>query len=352
MIEQFKLWQLRDNPFLPLPPQNEATRHRVFVGRTGELNSILSRTNRAQGMFILGMFGIGKSMLALEALRQLRRTHKTVYVKFKRNMGLVKSILLEIDDVAVSNYADPLKKLQKSLAQFNLRRPMIAVIDDLDKDTDIGDMQKIIIEARQVIELGCLIILLGHPVGVTAELSSAHDILYPIPLSNLGKNELAAMIGNYLSISRKAHYTGDPLVPFSQDIAEMLSGIVSDYKLTPRILNHACRLLLDQAAHDKILLIDTQYFGTRWPFIAKSCLESLHQEDREYFRKIHEAGRLSEDTRVLIRDIGGEFAEYAEIRKTVGRLIQEDILIEKNVAGKREITPNALFTDEIIRIFR
>lgn len=352
MIEQFNLWNLKDNPFLPLPPQNETIRHRVFVGRQTEIQSILARKNRAQGIFIVGMFGIGKSMLALEMLWQMRRTHKTAYVKFKKNLGLANSVVSKLeDDIVVSN--DPIMKLEKKFKQLKLRKPLVVVVDDLDKDTDLGDMQNIILEARQIIEVGYLVILLGHPVGVTAELSSAHDILYPIPLPNLSKNELTQMVGNYLATSRTVKYDGEPLYPFTSDMVELLAEIISDYALTPRILNHACRLLLDQAATDKISIIDISYFQDRWSYIAKSCLESLHQEDREYFRKIHAAGSLSEDTRKLIKDIGGPFAEYGEVRKVISNLIQNDILIEKNNSGIREISTNPFYDiDKLINIFR
>jgi hypothetical protein len=352
MIEQYKIWQLSDNPFLPLPPKDEATRRKVFVGRELEIKSILSRKNRPQGIFVVGMFGIGKSMLALEVLRQLKRTHVTTYVKFRKSIGLANSILSKLDgNEILSN--DPVNKLEKVLAKLELKKPLIIVIDDLDKDTDIRDMQNLIIEARQVIELGCLVILLGHPVGVTAELSSAHDILYPVPLPNLGKNDLAEMIGRYLLTSRKRQFIGDKFYPFTPGIVKILTEIISDYSLTPRILNHACRLLLDQGATDKVNLITDSYFYDKWPFIAKSCLESLHQEDKEYFRKIHANGVFSENTRTLIKDLGGEFAEYNEIRKTISNLIQNDILIEKNNGGIREITPNPLYDlNKTVELFR
>jgi len=307
-----------------------------------ELENILSRANRAQGLFIFGMFGIGKSMLSLEALRLLKKRQKTLYVKFRKNIGLASSILAEIDKPVITN-REPMQNLEKTLVNFKTKRPVVIVVDDLDKDTDIGDMQKIILESRQIIELGCLIVLLGHPLGVTAELSSSHDILYPIPLSNLSQDELVEMIKKYLAISRKTKYGGDALHPFTDEVAKILSGTISEKSLTPRILNQACRLLLDQGAIDEVSRIDKDYFINKWPFIAKLCLDSLRQEDRDYYRRILAAGKLSEDTRSLIKAIGGDFAEFAEVRKTIDKLIQDNILIEENVKGKKEIKPNPLF---------
>ncbi len=348
MEKQLNLWALRDNPFLPLPPQNEEIRHKVFVGRRAEVDNILTRASRPQGLFVFGMFGIGKSMLSLEVLRQLKSTHKTFYVKFRKSIGLAGSISAKIDPSTTAQL-DSMLGLEKLISGFKLKKPLIIVVDDLDKDTDIGDMQKIIFESRQIIEYGCLVILLGHPFGVTADLSSSHDILYPIPLSNLGQKELVTMIGKYLKISRKTSFKGDALLPFTIDVAEKLANIISEYSLTPRILNQACRLLLDQAALDKSPIIDTKYFLERWPFIAKSCIDSLHSEDIEYYQKIQEVGKLSEDTRTLIKELKGDFAEYIEVRSAIDKLIQENILIEENVKGKKEIKPNPLFDGSIWR---
>lgn len=347
MEKQLKIWQLKDNPFLPLPPQNEEMRHEVFVGRKSEIENILFRAKRPQGLFIFGMFGIGKSMLSLEVLRLLKKSHKVFYVKFRKSIGLASSILTSMNKPTTTDY-EPMINLERSLIKFYSKKPVVIVIDDLDKDTDIGDMQRIIFESRQIIELGCLVILLGHPFGITAELNSSHDILYPIPLSNLSQDELVEMMKKYLATSRMGKYTGDPLSPFTADVANILSSTISEKNLTPRILNQACRLLLDQAAMDEIESIDKNFLLNKWSFIARSCLDSLREEDREYYRKIQEAGKLSEDTRPLIKEIGGGFSEYAEVRKTIDQLIQENILIEENADGKKVIRPNPLFDEGTI----
>lgn len=225
----------------------------------------------------------------------------------------------------------------------------------MDKGTDLGNINEIIQDTRQLIEYGCAVILPGHPFGSTAGLSSSADILNPVALKPLSETELVEMMGKYLDLAR-VEQSGEErqTYPFSISAAGLIAKGISEFELTPRIFNFACQLLLEQAAEDSVELIDQQFINAHWGKIAEDFLvRSLHEDDKRYLKVIYKnGGFLSEDTRQTIREIGGEFAEYSQVRGILVKLIQENVLIESIEEGKRKMIPNPILSNKTLFIIR
>src|SRR5437660_10119490 len=97
-------WGLKDNPFISLPPTKQEERQRVFTGRKQEVDKLTNLIERPRGIFLFGLFGVGKSILALETLRLLNeRGAITAYAKYDREIGFSKSVLKKLA-IACSKY--------------------------------------------------------------------------------------------------------------------------------------------------------------------------------------------------------------------------------------------------------
>ena len=72
-------------------------------------------------------------------------------------------------------------------------------------------------------------------------------------------------------------------------------------------------------------------------------IKSISEEDKKYLEVIYNNIGLSEDTRGAIQKIGGQFAEYVEVRNILAGLLQKNVLIEREKDGKRVINLDPLF---------
>jgi hypothetical protein len=376
----FSRWGLRHNPFISLPPLKEEDRQHVFTGRQEEVNKLVGLMTPPRGVFLFGLFGIGKSILALETLRRLAEQGAiTAYAKYDREIGFSRSVLKKLAVVTAHMHPVRVREIltkgtkqtskdsqmdQKHIEEAVYSTPSVmsavegilelhktagtlvaVVVDDLDKGTDIGDINEIIQDTRQLIELGCSVILPGHSFGPTAGFSSSADILYPLPLKPLSERELVQMMGKYLDLAHVQNFHNEVITyPFTSAAAELIANGIAGVQLTPRIFNFACQLLLDQAADEDAEHIDEQFLAEKWGVVAERFLmKTLREEDKRYLEAIYkDGGELSEDTRDSIREIGGPFAEYAQVRNTLAKLIQENVLIEKVKDGKRRMTRNPI----------
>lgn len=386
----FVSWGLKDNPFASLPPANEDERQHVFTGREEQVDKLINLVERPRGVFLVGLFGVGKSILALETLRVLNeRGVITAYAKYDREFGFTKSALkklaatcakqdlegvyetlvrgteatprahIELKDIneAVYKIKSAMGAIEDITSMFrrsDVRTTFVIVVDDLDKGTDIGDINQIIQDTRQLVELGCAVILPGHPFGSTAGFSSSADILNPLVLDPLSEAELVEMMSKYLDLAREVPSNTLELAPFTPKAAQLIAKGIAEFGLTPRIFNFACQLLLERGAEEGLESIGHEFVAKQWANIAKDFLvRSLHDNDKQHLKVIYESGGfLSEDTREPIKQIGGDFAEYSQVRTILARLIQENILIESVEEGKRKMTPNPLITGKEVFIIR
>jgi hypothetical protein len=374
---------LKKNPFVPLPPSSEVVRQQVFTGRQEEVGKIINLLNPPRGIFLYGLFGVGKSILALEALRLLSEMGViTAYTKYERQIGFTKSALKglaeacgtrdqqRVYEIIARGSGERLKgtataeDIQGAVHRTQLAhdaiknimglfkqdaRGFVVVVDDLDKGTDVRNISDIILETRQLVELECSVILPGHNFGVTSKLGSASDILTPIPLRPLSANELIEMMGKYLALAHiESQEPAKATHPFSDKAANMIAHSIAETGLTPRIFNVACQLLLERAADVGETVINEKFVAERWANIASEYLvRSLRDEDKQHLDVIYKSNKmLSEDTRESIKSIGGQFAEYAQVRNILTNLIQQNVLIEQQQDGKRKLTVNPLMDRE------
>jgi len=386
----FSRWGLKDNPFITLPPDKIEDRQRVFTGRRNEVSTLLSLVERPRGIFLCGLFGIGKSILILEILRLLKAQGCiTTYAEYDRDDGFHLSILRALaHDVAeqsacpgevysilargtslarsegsvtsdqIEDAIESVRNAERALKsilhkQRSQDKRVIIALDELDKSADIGNVHQIIQDTRSLIAAGATVILLGHPFGSTAQFSSSADVLSLIPLGPLSENELIEMMGRYLDLAREEH---DPSTyPFTPGAARMIARAISELALTPRIFNLACQLLLEYGAQAALGVIDVDFVSEKWPDIAEDFLtRTLKGEDNLYLEVIYRTRAVSEDTRSAIQEIGGPLAGYVEVRNILANLVQKNILMEEERDGKRVLRLDPLFDPEkpLFRIIR
>jgi|SRR5665647_2423097 len=362
--KSFDLWGLSNNPFTTLPPSTEEVRSKVFTGRENEIEILTNMVKPPRGIFVSGMFGIGKSILALETLRVLEcGGYKTAYIKYepKKNLclKLLRKLVRSLDGCSThyniyiqevnNGTKSPEEALEEIIDDLNLRSSIVIVIDDLDK-SNMLDIQGVIYDVRFLVDLGCSVILLGHPRGVTVSFSSKTDILYPLPLSPLLESELLEMMEKYLNLSRVRIPENETCTyPFTLNAAKMISKAITKFKLTPRLFNFSCQLLLESAACEGVKLIDEEFIKGHWDTIAEDfIIRSIRDEDREVLQIIYDKGGISEDTREVIQSIGGNFAEFGEVINKMVHLINKDILLPREVDGKLGYYADPLLYDKKI----
>lgn len=360
--KSFDLWGLSDNPFTTLPPYDKEEISKVFTGRENEIEILTNLVKRPRGIFVSGMFGIGKSILALETLSVLENSgYKTVDIKYEPKKDLfskvlrklVKSLDIYNTNIYIQEVNNKTKSSEEALEEiiddFNLRSSIVIVLDDLDK-SNMLDIQGVIYDIRLLVDFGCSVILLGHPRGVTVSFSSRTDILYPLALSPLSESELLEMMEKYLNLSRvKIPENEARTYPFTLNAAKMISRTITEFKLTPRLFNFSCQLLLEYAACEGVELIDEEFIKNHWDTIAEDfIIRSIQDEDREVLQIIYEKGGISEDSRDVIKSIGGSFAEYSEIINKMVDLINKNILLPREVDGKLEYYADPLLYNKNI----
>jgi len=385
--KSFSRWGLKNNPFSSLPPDKSDERTWVFTGRNNEVETLMNLAERPCGVFLSGMFGIGKSILVLETLRKLTdQGYVTAYANYNRDNGFYVSVLEELAltsakynmrgvydiltiGISTSDRDIPSMENIKGAAYrtknifnaikdiknlLNLRLPLVIVVDELEHNTDIGDIPDIIYYARQLIGIGYVVILLGHPSGKTAACGSCTHILNPLPLGPLSDDELIEMMEKYLGLSRiKWEDDKTPTYPFTQGAARLIAESITKAGLTPRHFNFGCRLLLESAANASAELIDEEFIIKNWGKIAEDFLiKILEEEDIKYLEIISKYGEFSEDTREVIQEIGGQFAEYTEVRTILAKLVWENILIERDRQRKHVIETNPMFNKDFFEFVR
>ena len=380
----FNRWGLKSNPFnCTTSPQDDEVIKRIFVGREKEIKQIERFTDSPKGVFLVGMFGIGKTILLRECLRRANLRGKIgIYSTFDKGLGFCKSILLDfsqwclsVDPVkteeilmrgydgsstshnirdAIIRAASPIYSIGELIKNFGGNTPIILGVDGFNEDVEVRDIQNVVSETRRLIDMGFCVILPGHPIGPTTEFGSSVDIITPVHISPLDEFGYLEIIRKYLLFQRIDNQYTDTY-PFSLEIAQSIAKAIAVYQLTPRLLIFACQLLLEQAVQEEAVInIDHEFVKNKWNDIVKNyLLRSLRPFDRKRLEIIYkDEGFLSEDTREKNRQIGGDMAEYHEVRSSLEELIVKNILHEtQDDKGKTKISVSPLMTltDILIR---
>ncbi|MCK5058395.1 MAG: ATP-binding protein [Candidatus Aminicenantes bacterium] len=398
--ETIKKWKIDGNPFFVLPPDigDHKKLNQVFTGRESEVKRVCSLIIPPKGIFIHGMYGVGKTILIHKILRQLdlkniisvytsldpydgfRKTvlkglsrtlankgieeaklvaetlsigTKTVSKKEKKgrksglNLKIIKGSrnnvkeFIETTTLEIKNPREFIEKLIRIAKDMG--KTVVIAVDDLERRSDISSIQQIIDDSRDIISFGGSLILTGHPVGVTKDLrTSSGGLFFEIPLEQLNKEELIKMMINYLNTMRSADFGTQP---FDIKAAEYIANYSVINNLTPRLFNIACSHIFEQAAIECCKIIDMKFLKKQWSMIADKILQNIEKKDMEYLKILYDYGRISEDSDEAIVKIGGVHAEIQEVRNILLPLIQRDIFIEREVDQKRVIELNPHIKD-------
>lgn len=402
--ETIEKWGLEGNPFIPLPPEidNVEKLKQIFTGRIDEISHICGLIDPPRGFFIYGMFGVGKTILIQEAFRKLKHHGIiTVYTIFDPHDGFLKTILkglaktlansgveeakwvaailtrgkktisegrkkgikggfdlkvlsggvdaineyIETTTLEIDNPRDSIETLIQRVRKDG--KSIVIAVDDLERRGDIVTMQQIIDESRDILTFGSSLILTGHPIGVTKSLrTSSGGILVEILLEQLCKEELIEMMTKYLGTVRRTDCGFHREYPFDSEAAEWIAEQMTKNNLTPRIFNLACFHLFEKAAMEGYEQINMEFLERYWSFVAQKLLENIEDKDRGYIEIIYRLGRISEDSEEGIVQIGGELAEYQEVRNILAHLIRTDVLIEREEERKKVIELNPIIKEK------
>jgi hypothetical protein len=402
--ETIEKWGLKGNPFTPLPPEidNEEKLKKIFTGRGDEIGHICGLLDPPRGFFIYGMFGVGKTILIQEAFRKLKHQDIiTLYTIFDPHDGFLKTILkglakalanrgvedakwvvdlltrgkkivaeekqkgkkggidvkiisgsieaidkyIETTTLEIDNPRDSIETLIRRVKKDG--KTIVIAVDDLERRGDIVTMQQIIDESRDILSFGCSLILTGHPIGVTRSLrTSSGGMLVEIPLEQLPKEELIEMMIKYLDTVRKTDRGFQREYPFDSEAVGWIAEQMTKNNLTPRIFNLACFHIFEKAAIEGYEEINMGFLNRHWSIVAQKLLENIEDKDKEYIEVIYRLGGISEDSEEAIMQIGGELAEYPEVRNILANLIRTDVLIEREEERKKVIELNPLIKEK------
>ncbi len=396
--EMFKTWGLTDNPFTVLPPPDENERKYIFTGRDHEVRRICNLVRRPRGLFVCGMFGVGKTILVRECLRRLgERGVIETYSIFNPRDGFLKTILKglakrvaemgkaerefvyelvtkrtvsritkkgmsakvsamfveggidrikEYVESVTTEIENPIDIIEKLISKVTSKgRSVLIAVDDIEKKGDVSGVQEIMHDVRDIITFGGSVVLTGHPIGVTRDFrTSSGGMLVEIPLEQLSGDELVEMMIKYLNTAR-----GDDkgTYPFERGAAGWIAEEHVRHKLTPRLFNLACFHLLENAGIQEYKVIGTSMLRKHWLVIAEKLLRNIEEKDKKYIRTLYRLGGIDEDSEEAIIEIGGELAEYEEIRNALTNLIHNDILIEREVERKRKIELHPIIRENL-----
>ena len=227
---------------------------------------------------------------------------------------------------------------------------VILALDDLDNqelilnldeedipELSFTDINNIVIEARQLINVGATVILVGHPSGPTAALGHS-NILQQIELDSLDVDDLVEMLQRYLALGRTDEKRELKLEPFTEKAAALIANTITRLKLPTRSMLFACSELFEYCAKQGIEIIDDVVVRKHWPDVVRILRRSLKREDINYLRIIEETGGYNEDNSEAIVEIAGDYGEFLDGLPKLKFLIKEEFLIE-NFKGTLKLNP-------------
>jgi hypothetical protein len=251
------------------------------------------------------------------------------------------------------NIANPRRWLQDLIEeqkQIKGGRPVILAIDDLDNQENfpaleetakgefsLKDVSLVEREARQLINAGATIILVGHISGPTAALGSS-NILDHFPLEPLDPDDLAMMVKRYLALARADGKRELKFDPFTAKATQLIANTVTRLRLPTRYMLFACFEIFEYCAKNGIEIIDEQAVRQHWPNLTKHLLGKLKPEDIHYLQVIEKYGGYDEDNDSAINEIAGPFGEFLDGLKKLHPMRNEGLLIE-NAKGTLKLNP-------------
>lgn len=295
------LWGLTHNPFVKQPPHEEVTRRFVFTGRDKELLKLLEAAEQGEPCCLYGTYGMGKSMLMLEARRIIKERHKSIvplytcidpgleYKDFDRVVLAGIAQELGARGVQISGEAhDTVFGLIRRWIQAGLTSDLkvFAMIDDMDRPQDVEKIPTVINTVRALRDLSCGVCLPANPNQATHKFATAgQGILDRIDLAPLQLSEYIQMVARYLETARggltDSINLSKPKVflsyaRFDEEKAERLYGALTSASFRPWM--------------DKHNLLG----GENWPAVIEReiptsdfvilCLSQRSCEKRGYFR--------------------------------------------------------------------
>lgn len=294
------LWNLTHNPFVKQPPLQERTRRFVFTGRDRELRKLRDAAEQGEPCCLYGTYGMGKSMLMLEALRIIKEKHEDIVpvytcvdpgLEYKDFSGVVLAGIAQALDArgvqAAIKENDTVFGSIRCWIQAGLRKDLrvFAMIDDMDRPQDVEKIPAVIDTVRALRDLRCGVCLPANPNQATHKFATAaQGILDRIDLVPLELNEYIQMVARYLETARglaRSMSLSSPKVFLSYarcDVAEV-------DRLYGALVRASCRPWMDKY---------NLFGGENWPAVIEReiptsdlvilCLSRESCKKRGYFR--------------------------------------------------------------------
>ena len=347
------------NPFMLQPPETPEERAAVFTGPESDLESAASQLLAAPcGIVVHGIFGVGKTMFAYEALRRSEKARAIpVYVSYHSQENFYLLILREIARALAERGNDEGKKIdailrrgeqsleRKTGGEFSpeaagirvgslgrevtqvealgIQHPrseierladaikpghqrIIIAVDNLERYANEEQLRQVVNDVKELQRFGCSVMLIGHPLGVTRNLTSASEggvFADTILLEPLSAAQLVEMATKYLRLARRPNSDLAPTHPFTpiavRDVAERTVA----HNLTPRSFHYACHFFLEYFSKRGEHLILPDHLDEGFAALSRKIgrnLVELEMEDqdiryRDIVRATHIQGRLTEE---------------------------------------------------------
>lgn len=401
----YKIFGLQRNPFFFYAPMDKKKRSEVFTGREREKNLLYSHVLSGANTFVCGMYGVGKTMLVLQTLDDLRsENYLCVYGEYNSGKGfwetIIKCLEIELREKNTALHSQLIEIFQQTNLKFSDERSeeqgldagasvpflsatakkktsgrftksvefridstedklfelfqvlkkhytgIVIAIDNLHINTELKDINEALENSKRLVTNEISTILVGHPTGVTKSLTNATGcVLNKIELEQLDKKDLIDIMVNHLNTARDEKKTSTH--PFSKEVSEGLAQEIAELQLTPRLFNFSCFQLLDQAAIKNVSLIDSPFWNENHNLVAKKLVSELNDEDVKIVKIIYKEGIVisNKDHNNLanLRKIeGGEYTGYENLLKKVSPLVVKDVLLNK----EEGIILNPIFLNE------
>lgn len=338
-----KRWGMERILFGVSPPERRYL-DKVFTGRSEELESTrISLYDAPRRVLVNGLFGVGKTVFIYELLAKLAQYYKSEVLTIYESMNIGPSDLpttilrglarmlkdedeearhldailsdLEITtgkdreitagaEVAgfggkgtltstttqalksISNASYHIQRLIENAVQCKPDRRLVVAVDDLDK-RDPETTRQSLQESRSILHLECSYVLTGHPLGILRDAYSTAGGIFDkqVDLRLFTLNESMEMMGNYLAAGRVKGARVAPLAPFTQAAAQ----IIADRSFgIPRVINAICFHLLEEAARNRLPVIDIEELQSCWQAVHDNLRRGIQPDLRNLLETVQE----------------------------------------------------------------